>query len=202
MPHEVARPVGVGVALVLDPGQPPGPREGLELGARDAQQGAKKHRRRAPSATGLRPQRRHPRQPRGPGTAHELQQHGLGLIVLVLREGDEVRAQRGEVRVAGRAGRTFEAERAMRRQVRLLHRAAQPVPPCRGPGEPGPLRRVRADAVIDVQAVEREGVTRRERREKLEQRDRVDAARQGERQARAARDVPDKLRADALDEVT
>jgi hypothetical protein len=56
--------------------------------------------------------------------------------------------------------------------------------------------------VVHVQAIEREEVTRRERREELEQRDRVDAARQGERQARAARDVTGKLRADALDEVT
>jgi hypothetical protein len=56
--------------------------------------------------------------------------------------------------------------------------------------------------VIDVQAVEGEGATRRERREDVEQNDRVDPARQGERQARAARNVAGKLRADALGEVT
>jgi hypothetical protein len=53
-----------------------------------------------------------------------------------------------------------------------------------------------------VQTIEREVATRRERREEVEQNDRVDPARQGERQARAARDVTGQLRADALDEVT
>jgi hypothetical protein len=45
-------------------------------------------------------------------------------------------------------------------------------------------------------------VARREPGEQVEQRDRVDAARQGERQARAARNVAIELGADALGEVT
>ncbi len=202
MSHEVARPPRVRVALVLDPGQPPVPREGLDLGPRGAEQRAEEHRGRSAPARGLRPHRRHSREPRGPGAARELEQHGLGLVVFVLREGDEVRRLRGEQGVAGRARRAFDAERVMRGKIGLLHRAAQRVPACGSAREPCPSRRIRADAVIDVQAVERERATRRERREQVEQYDRIDPARQGERQARAARNVAGKLRADALGEVT
>jgi hypothetical protein len=56
--------------------------------------------------------------------------------------------------------------------------------------------------VVDVQAVEREGMRPRESGEQVEQDDRVDAAREGEGQARAGRDVPAQFAADPRSEIT
>jgi hypothetical protein len=56
--------------------------------------------------------------------------------------------------------------------------------------------------VIDVEAVEHEGVRAREPREDVERRDRVDAAREREGQLRAAGNVARELRGDACGEVT
>src|SRR5262249_12541618 len=115
----VALEMAVGVALVFDPLEPTRLRIVEDFLPRHIEQGAQNRGRKAdrgrmPGALPLRlssfafslPQRRHRREPFHPRTSKELQEQGLDLVVLMVRERHVVAGLAGEHRVSrGARGR-------------------------------------------------------------------------------------------------
>ena len=123
---------------------------------------------------------RHRRQTFHPRAAQELQQHGLGLVVGVVRERNQVRTSTRKRGVARFARRSLGA-------VTPLHLdASDSEGHAEGPAprtaKARPRRGVRAQLVIDVQRPKLEAHPRRDSRKKIEENDRVDAAAQAQQQ--------------------
>ena len=193
--EEVASEALVGVRFILDPLETAAARVAFDLRAGHAEQRTQQRRRPLITAgTG----RRHAREPCEPRAAQELQQDGLSLIVLMLGEHDEIGARPGERGIPRRSRRAFDAETAVRREICRPHGAAQAVAPRGRARKAPPPARVGAESVVDVQALEGKRMRGRKPGQNVEGNDRVDAARERERQPRAARNVARELRCDAL----
>lgn len=94
MTQEVAADAGVGVARVLDPTQDVVARTSLEFGARQVEKRAQQYR--SPLTQGT--HARNGGEPIDAAAAQGIEQHGLGLVVAVLREQDGVGVDFGKRR--------------------------------------------------------------------------------------------------------
>jgi len=181
VPDEIALQRQIVVALVLDPAEAAPARPGLDLGARNREQ-RPEHLRARP---GKRAQRGHPCHAERTRPAQQLQQQRLGLVVPMVGQNDEVAVLAREDFVARAPRLALEAERARVTDPRMLHLQGHAQSGAQRLAEQGPLRRIRADAVIDVQCAKREPHRAGEIREDRQQRDRVEPPRETGHQMRS-----------------
>jgi hypothetical protein len=112
---EIPRVPAVGVALVVDPGDRSRRRVGGEGLAREVEQRTQQR-----WSTG--PECRHRSQALRTGTAQQLQQHRLRLIVRVMRESDHVDVGGEEAVVTRRSRDRLQAAAALASQLQRVHR--------------------------------------------------------------------------------
>ncbi len=103
VPDEVALHAGVRVRFVVDPGEPAGRRKGVDGRARQREEGPQQRR-----TLAHRPLRRHRGKPLRAGTAQQLEQERLRLVVGVVRECDDIGVSGSVRRVPGCARPGFE----------------------------------------------------------------------------------------------
>jgi hypothetical protein len=122
--------------------------------------------------------RRHGGEPGRSCAAHELQQHGLGLIVGMMRERDDIRIGRRERRVAFGARRCLEAFAARPLDAHAMHRKRHVPRGALGRAKRRPRIGMCRESVMDVRGGECDAELRREAGERIEERHRVPSARQ------------------------
>ena len=128
--------------------------------------------------------------------AQQLQQHGLGLVVGMMCERNDVDVLGEEALVACAAGERFEAAATLARDLHAMQSEAQSALRALRGAEFCPAGRVRRQAVVDVNGGERDGVPFGEPRHRIEQRHRIHAARERDGNARLRLDVLGQCRVD------
>jgi hypothetical protein len=180
----VAGVAGVGVRFVLDPADTFLRRKGFQVGACLRQQRTRHHQLLVAEQARCAVGRIHAGQAGGAGAAQQLQQHGLGLVVEVVGGQQEVdavaAAHRAEGGVAQLARGRFDAAPAL-----LDHDGALVEGRAKSGGRRGAMRGpgigVGAEAMMDVEG---EQGTARMRGRKTQQHHRIEAAAEGDRDAR------------------
>ena len=119
------------------------------------------------------------------GTAQQLQQQRLGLIVGVVRQRHKITRLRGERRVAQLARRRFDAVPAQRRDIHMFDAQRDLVARAQIGAELRPRIGIRADAVVDMNCGKLPGEKRGEFVQQMQQHHRIHPAAQADQNGTA-----------------
>ena len=184
MPQSIAGKTGIVVRLVVDVCDRMLRHIRFELFARHRQQRTRHHQVRVAQQLGRAVGAIHAGQARRAGAAQQLQQHRLGLVVLVVGREQQAhamrRAQLAQGRVAALAGRLFRARLGIFFQgdTACLEGDAQAGAQLRAVGQPG--IRIRAQAVVHVKRVQGHAVLLSPGMRQVQQGRGIEAAAQGD----------------------
>ena len=173
---------GVGIAFVLDPPEAAGRRAGSKRFAREREQGSQKGGRAAPN-------RRHGGQPTWAGTAQQLQQHGFGLIVGVMCEGNHLDVACHEALVSFGPRQRFEALPGLALEVQPMHRQRHRARRALLGAEACPSVGVGRQSVVNVDRRELERMVERYVHQRVEKHHRIDAPGERNRNPRIGSNV-------------
>ena len=177
-PQKIARMPDIGIRLVGDPAHPALAGNRVQVGARDIEQRAHQHR---PADT-ERPLERHGCRALDPRTAQHLQQHGLGLVIEVVRGGHDIGAAAAQAAITLVAGGGFEPEARVGRDPDPLDAQRDATTRALAFAETGPVVGVGAQPMMNVQCRQTKPQRRRQGAQHVEQHHRIHAAAQGERE--------------------
>ena len=150
----------------------------------------------------LRPaQDRHGCRPLDARTAQQLQQQGLGLVVGVMRQRDEVARLPGKRRMAQLARRRFDTVRAQRGNVYMFDMQRNGVARTESDTEIRPRIGVGADAMMDMQGGKLPGITRRELLQQVQQHNGINPAAQADQDGAVRGEQRRNLRRDTFGEM-
>ena len=184
VPQSIAGKAGIVVRLVVDVCDRMLRHIRFELFARHRQQRTRHHQVRVAQQLGRAVGAIHAGQTRRAGAAQQLQQHRLGLVVLVVGCEQQAhamhRAQLAQSRIAALAGRLFRARLGIFFQgdTACLEGDAQAGAQLRAVGQPG--IRIRAQAVVHVKRVQGHAVLLRPGMRQVQQGRGIEAAAQGD----------------------
>jgi hypothetical protein len=142
---------------------------------------ARQSRRRCSSGIAARPFRS--------GTAQQLEQQRLGLVVLLVRGQQEVCVDSGKNAQARASRSGFDARRIVARDFYAMDRQFDSMRRTQTRAEIGPVVGARRKAVVHVHGFKFEGMLIAQRYQRIQQDHRIESARQGQRQPRTRRNM-------------
>ena len=182
MPKQIPAVPSVGIAFILDPPEAAGLRAGSKRFARERDQGSQEGGHAAPN-------RRHGGQPTWAGTAQQLQQHGFGLIVGVMCEGNHLDVACHEALVSFGPRQRFEALPGLALEVQPMHRQRHRARRALLGAEACPSVGVGRQSVVNVDRRELERMVERYVHQRVEKHHRIDAPRERNRNPRIGSNV-------------